>query len=222
MRLPLAALAPPALLLSLTLSLAWGCATTEPAAAVRTTANAPTEDPCRGAALDLHQVEARCSVKRRPSPDQPAGLKVSIVPARVEIRTGAQAEVAVRFTNVTSKLLRLDLSRGCGGFDSSILDSDGEAADQEGLAPLMGGLCGTPPPVAVALEPGGYIQVKVPVSARKQRWVTQGHQAVAEPGGPIPPGTYTLVISSPYSDPVDGDPRHRRGRSVKAQLVVTP
>ena len=74
--------------------------------------------------------------------------------------------------------------------------------------------------MVVTLEPGGHIDVKVPVSARKRRWVTQGNASVAEPGSPISPGTYTLKVQSPYSDMVDGDPQHRRSRWVKAPLHV--
>lgn len=81
-----------------------------------TTRTAATEDPCRGAALELNQVEQRCTVKRGPGMTQPAALKASLFPSPVKIATGAEGLVAVRFNNTDRAPLRVVIPRDCLGW----------------------------------------------------------------------------------------------------------
>ena len=166
---------------------------------IKTTTNVAAEDPCRGAALELLALKDRCNVKRRGGLTHPAGLDIAILPSPVKLKLGAEVPVTVRFINTRTSPLEIIVARGCGIYSSAIVDDKDEPVDLEGVTPEVGGLCASMPPVKVTLEPGGgHLDVQVQVSGLKQRWVAQGSGFVIAPGGPIPPGKYTLKLQSPY------------------------
>jgi len=184
-------------------------------------AKKPAPDPCRGAALALNELDERCLVDKADSDLQPDGLAASVAPSPVQLTSGGQVKVAIRFTNTLTTPLPVTLSRDCLIYEAEIQDSEGKPADMEGEMPMVGGLCAALKPVRVTLEPKGHIDVMVPVSSVKKRWVMQGDQAVVTPGGPIPAGKYTVQFRSPYNDPNKG-PNDDRSLWIKAPLEITP
>lgn len=188
---------------------------------IKTTTNVATEDPCRGAALELHALKDRCNIKRRGNLLHPQGLAASIVPSPVKLPMGAQVQVVVRFTNTRTTPLEIIMGRGCGAFSSDINDAKGAPADLDGVAPDVGGLCASMPPVKVTLEPAGYLDAQVPVSGLKKKWVSQGSAFVITPGPPIAPGKYILNLQSPYVERSGKGEQIETARLISAPLEIT-
>lgn len=190
----------------------------EPAVVTRDAAADAPQDACTGADLDLDALNAsvHCAL-----PEQPGAAKTDPdVVARIDatelkVAPGATVRVPVVFENPTDRTLSLEL-RGCadegalvGGllgdagtpardpiglsqaFEMRVETATGKRAD-EAKGDDVGCLAGCAPiGVRVRLLPGAHARATLEYRARVHRWV----QCEREDAGPLPPGTYRLVVT---------------------------
>ena len=174
---------------------------------------------CRGRELDFDEVVKSCAHERPNESAPPSSvLQVALEAPSGGIPSGGSGTVWLRFRNVSTSMLALQLNSMCGGLFSEelfTLDGSRRADLEEEVGGL--GLCGSVPGVRVELEPGGVLSRRFSVSGRMQRYVEPSKDSPLElvDGGPIAPGQYLLKVGLPlYSD-------HRLGWEGRL-FVATP
>jgi len=212
--LPLVRIARPAGVLASALFLLAGCATAP---------RATVASPCRGNAIDLNVAAKRCLAEgTRPLPPSDV-LPLSIEPRPVRVAGGATARFAVVLTNRSRQPVPLTLEPHWSPALISVEDAAGHRIDE---TPESGGLLlgsrGSSGYVHVVLSPGGRAVEHLTYGAVVRHMKVENGVARTASRTPIPPGTYTLRVMTPLSDPVPGQPHMSRRRMVTAKLVVSP
>lgn len=185
------------------------------------TLSSGTADPCRGARFDADNADPRClhhSVGAQ-SP-APSGLRVSIASPPVA-RSGYDAGLVLEMTNASREPMPLEVDDSCGTFEAQASSPQASSFESDCF-----GVCGgSPDPhvLRVTLEPGGVVQKKVKFFAVQTRIVMdQREECVTKTVGALPPGSYDLRVTLPWTDPIPDDPAVTRPRVLTSQLTVTP
>ncbi len=169
----------------------------------------PTEgaNVCRGSRLDVDAALTRCTVHEAPRPVPPGALRVGVVPSEIEAEADRGASITISMTNVTTKLLSLDLVIGCEPFEVSTYSADGRtrvdlSEPVECSRELPAGAseevaCRPGDPVRVTLEPGGRLIKHLDIPAFGHRFARFGGACVRKPGRGFAPGHYVTRAKLP-------------------------
>lgn len=201
-----------------------GCSPAKPGVAPAPSVSVPVEQtpalarptPCVGAAFAADAPPQECFQSERPAAPMPDALAFSLLEDAV-VKSGSEATFTLVITNVSGAPLPLWLTFGCAAFDAQ-----GENADHRTFESECGGLCGSGDPLVVTLEPNGRVTKKVTLSASMVR--IGGEDCRREELGPLPPGSYTLTVALPWTDPapIPGNDQARASRMFRTPLLVTP
>lgn len=184
------------------------------------TLSSGSADPCRGALFDADSADPRCfhhSVGVQ-SP-APSALHVALASSPVA-RSGYDAGLVLEMTNASSEPLPLDVEDVCGTFEAQASNASANSFESDCFGACEGGP--EPHVLRVTLEPGGVVRKKVRFYAVQTRIQLDNHdECVTKTVGALPPGSYDLRVTLPWTDPVPEDPTVTRPRVITAQLTVT-
>lgn len=197
-----------------------GCAAPAPSSTVPASVTSSKTEPCRGIAFDADNPDPRCLVPHHEIKNVPADALRLRLTQSATIRSGQQAQFVLEMQNASGRPLPLEIDDSCGAFEAEASNEKATTFESE-----CGGLCGGGPDakiLRVTLEPGGAIRKKVSLTATMRRVVAKGDECTERVTGALPPGTYTLQIPLPWSEPMRDNPGSMAARIFSAPLVVTP
>ncbi len=185
------------------------------------TLSSGTADPCRGSLFDADRADARCVHHSTGAQvAAPAGLQVSLVGSPVA-RSGYDAGLVLELRNASNEPLPLDLDDSCGTFEAQASNETASSFESDCL-----GACDSGPEPRVlrfTLEPGGVVRKKVKFFAVQTRiQMNDREECATRTTGALPPGSYDLRVTLPWTDPIPEQPEVTRPRVLTAQLRVTP
>jgi hypothetical protein len=209
---------------ALTVLVVAGChARSQPPVAASTSLSLTSaqEQACRGSSFDADDAPALCLHHGAGDTAPPADrLKVTLV-SPPTVRSGYDAGLVVEMKNVSNEPLPLDVDDSCGTFEAVASNDKTTSFETDCFGMCAGGP--EPHVLRVTLEPGGVVRKKVKFFAVETRVIMDAHdECVERTTGGLPPGTYDLHITLPWTDPVPEDPAVLRPRVLEAQLAVTP
>jgi (2Fe-2S) ferredoxin len=134
------------------------------------------------------------------------------------VKSGTTGAIALEMRNVSGAPLTLDVDDSCLAFTAEAENAAAQSLDSE-----CGGLCGSGPTMLrVTLEPNGVLRRRVDFEAVMHS--VKGDACTERVLGPLPPGSYTLRIFLPWTDPapIAGNADARASRVFEGALVVDP
>jgi hypothetical protein len=178
-------------------------------------------DPCRGPFFDADQADPRCvHHSLGTQAPAPAGLRVALASAPVA-RSGLDAGLVLEMTNASDAPLPLEVDDSCGTFEAQASNPTTSSFESDCF-----GVCGgSPDPhvLRVTLEPGGVVRKRVKFYAVQTRiLLDDNEECVEKTVGGLPPGSYDLRVTLPWTDPIPEDPAVTRPRVLTSLLTVTP
>jgi hypothetical protein len=185
-----------------------------------TTLTSATAAVCHGRAFDADDADPAClhhGVGALTPP--PSALKVSLVTPPT-VRAGYDAGLVVEMQNVSSAPLTLDVDDSCGTFEGIASNDKTTSFESDCI-----GMCANasePHVLRVTLDPGGVVRKKVKFVAVETRIMTDDHGTCGRhTTGALPPGSYDLRVTLPWTDQVEEDPSVSRPRVLESKLTIS-
>jgi hypothetical protein len=167
---------------------------------------APAPNPCRSAAFDLDALPA-AACEHHPAdaqPSQTSKLVLSVVPDVSRARSGESVPVTVAFTNKGADPMEVVVNAGCTGFELSAYDARGTRRDVVLKGCGIGhGCAGTA--LRLVIEAGGVL-TKHLVFRTSVKTATAATECKSVETGNLPPGKYTLRVTSVLDRWLEGEP----------------
>jgi hypothetical protein len=186
-----------------------------------TTLSSASADPCRGSQFDADRADPRClHHSTGATSPAPAALRLALA-GTPAARSGYDAGLVVEMTNTSEEPLAIDVDDSCGTFEAQASNESANSFESDCFGACEGG------PDAhvlrVTLEPGGVVRKKVKFFAVQTRiQMNEREECVTKTIGALPPGSYDLRVTLPWTDPIPDAPDVARPKVLTAQLTVTP